>query len=145
MIVQAGKGIELEVPDYTTLNQAVLEHILYVGWRNLLMDSHAGVTAEKVGADNVVEKSREAAQRKLQSLINGEVRTVATRETDPVKAEAAKLLAKALMTNDRGLKPGEAAKQAREQLATKPNPKLMAQAKKNVEAAKALAADLAAA
>jgi len=39
---------------------------------------------------------------------------------------------------------GEAVKQAREQLATKPNTKLMAQAKKNVEAAKALAAELAA-
>jgi hypothetical protein len=141
MQVAIGKGLDMEVPAYTTLDQAVLEHILYTGWRNLLMDSHAGVTAEKVGADNVTEKSREAAQRKLQSLINGEVRTVATREGDPIKVEALRLAINGVKKKHREegkkIDEKEIKAKAREFLAT-PGPaldKVLAKAKRNVKEA----------
>ena len=62
------KNLELDTPDFTSFPKAVQDHIVYTGLRNLLMDSHAGVTAEKVGEENVVDKSREAALRAFWSF-----------------------------------------------------------------------------
>lgn len=88
MLVNIGKGIELDV-DTTKLNEAVKAHVEYIGLRNILMDSHAGVTAEK--SENVEAASRAMAEKKLAAMYAGEVRSVGTRTGDPVKAEAIRL------------------------------------------------------
>jgi hypothetical protein len=80
MKVQIGKGIELEVDpaalpgswdDPTTPKG----HIVYIGLRNVLMDSHAGIK----GAD-AVERSRDKAAAKLTALMAG-----ITRQPSPFK------------------------------------------------------------
>lgn len=93
MKVQIGKGIELDV-DTDRLGLVNLTpvgaHVAYMGLRNVLMDSHASHTKEADG-DNYVANSRATAERKLEALYNGEVRTLSTREGDPVKAEALRI------------------------------------------------------
>lgn len=93
--VNIGKGIELAV-DLSKLNEAVLAHVVYIGLRNILMDSHAGVTADK--SDNVEAESRAVAEKKLAAMYAGEVRSVGTRTGDPVKAESIRLATDQLKT-----------------------------------------------
>lgn len=88
MLVNIGKGIELDV-DTTRLNQAVKDHVVYIGLRNILMDSHAGITADK--SKDVEADSRAVAEKKLDAMYAGEVRSAGTRTGDPVKAEAIRL------------------------------------------------------
>jgi hypothetical protein len=141
MLVQIGKGLELQTPDFASFPKAVQDHIVYTGLRNLLMDSHAGVTPEKVGAENVTEKSREAAQRKLESLIAGEARVFTAREGDPVKVETMRLaingLKKKAREEGRKADEKEIKAKAKDFIAT-PSPaldKLIAKAKRNVKEA----------
>jgi hypothetical protein len=86
MLVPVGKGIELDV-DVTRFNTKVMDHIVKTGLRNLIMDSHASAT-QKADPTGYVAKSRELAERKLQSLYSGVVRTQAIggpkAPTDPV-------------------------------------------------------------
>jgi len=67
--VNIGKGLVIDV-DLTRLNPTVTEFILRNGLKNLLGDSHAGIT-QKAHPQDYIERSREAAQRKLQSLYDG--------------------------------------------------------------------------
>lgn len=98
--VNIGKGIELEV-DFSAIPQAALDHILYIGARNILMDSHAGVNAKALPdltPEDVVAQSRATAEKKLAALLRGEVRSATTRESvDPVRAEALRM-AQAVVT-----------------------------------------------
>jgi hypothetical protein len=138
--INIGKGLEITVPAFATFPKEVQDHIVYVGLRNLLADSHAGVTAEKAG-DQVIEKSREAAERKLAALVNGEVRVASTREGDPVKAEALRLTINGIKKKHREegkkIDEKEVKAKARDFLDT-PGPaldKVMAKAKRNVKEA----------
>ena len=45
MLVAIGKGIELDV-DPTRFNRDVMEHVVKIGLRNILTDSHANATAK---------------------------------------------------------------------------------------------------
>jgi hypothetical protein len=45
MLVPIGKGIELDV-DPTRFNRDVMEHVVKIGLRNILTDSHANATAK---------------------------------------------------------------------------------------------------
>ena len=92
MDVLIGKGITMSV-DTDRLNGAVMDHVIYIGLRNILMDSHAGITSDE---PDYVEKSRAVAEKKLTALYAGEVRTAGTREGDPVKAEAMRLATEAV-------------------------------------------------
>lgn len=88
MLVNIGKSIELDI-DHTALPEVALQHVIMIGLRNVLMDSHAGVTAEKVGPDgDVAAESKAVALKKLDALMRGEVRVSGSREGDPVRAEA---------------------------------------------------------
>lgn len=154
MLVNIGKGIELDV-DVSRLaglgngqeigGNAVLHHVIYIGLRNVLMDSHAGVTAEK--STDVEADSRAMAEKKLAAMYAGEVRSVGTRTGDPVKAEAIRIASKVLVTAAK--KAGKVGKNA-------PDPKAVReaaitligrdatfteQARKNVEANKAIESD----
>ena len=88
MLVKVGKGIETEV-DVNRLNSTTMEHVVYTGLRNLLMDAHAGATA-KDDPEGYVAKSRELAERKLDGLYRGEIRRVGVgvaAPTDPLSVE----------------------------------------------------------
>ena len=73
MLVPIGKGIELDV-DPARFNHNVMEHVVKIGLRNILMDSHANATA-KSDPQGHVAKSRELAEKKLASMYEGIVRT----------------------------------------------------------------------
>ena len=93
MRVPVGKTIELEV-DVTKfgLPRELPEnasHIVYIGLRNLLMDAHASVTKSD---PDCVTKSRTLAERKLDALYRGQIRTVsAPRAADPIASEIRRL------------------------------------------------------
>lgn len=89
MDVKIGKGLEIAV-DVDALPEAALNHIIYMGLRNILMDSHASVTKDTNPTD-YAEVALAMAEKKLASLMAGEVRTVGSRESDPVKAEALRI------------------------------------------------------
>jgi hypothetical protein len=141
MQVNIGKGIELECPRYESFPADVQNHIVYVGLRNILQDSHASMTAEKANGGDVQELSREMAEKKLAALLRGELRLAPSRESDPVKAEALRLAINGLKKKHRedGTKIDEKdlKAKAKDFLAT-PSPaldKLMAKAKRNVKEA----------
>jgi ATP-dependent protease Clp ATPase subunit len=94
MKVNIGKGIELDV-DTSRFNAEVMGHALYIGLRNILMDSHASVTRDVAG-DGVYDQSMAVAMKKLEAMYGGEIRTTSTREGDPVKAEAVRLATNAI-------------------------------------------------
>ena len=86
MKVNIGKGIELDI-DAIALPPNAMEHVIYIGLRNILMDSHASVTKE-TNPDDMADVAKAVAEKKLAALMSGEVRVVASREGDPVRAEA---------------------------------------------------------
>lgn len=83
MLVNVGKGIELNV-DTKRLNKEVMDHVVYMGLRNILMDAHASHTKEEI---DYLPQSRAASEAKLASMYAGEVRAVGTRSTDPVAVQ----------------------------------------------------------
>ncbi len=90
MNVNIGKGITLEV-DELKLPSNVVEHIVYIGLRNVLMDTHAAITKNE-NPNDYVAKSRAVAEAKLQAMYNGEVRVNGERQRlDPVDAEARRI------------------------------------------------------
>lgn len=86
MLVKIGKDIEIDV-DANKLPANAIEHVIYIGLRNILMDAHAGVTEEKYPGQ-VQETSRQVALKKLDAMYAGEIRVIAERETDPVRQTA---------------------------------------------------------
>jgi hypothetical protein len=141
MLVQIGKGIELDAPDFSSFSKDVQDHIVYTGLRNLLQDAHASMTAEKANGGDVTALSREMAERKLAALVRGDLRVATTREGDPVKAEAMRLalngLKKKAREEGKKIDEREIKARAREFLST-PSPaldKLLAKAKRNVKEA----------
>ena len=89
MDVKIGKGLEITV-DVDALPEAARNHVIYMGLRNILMDSHASITKETNPTD-YADVAMAMAEKKLASLMAGEVRTVTSREGDPVKAEALRM------------------------------------------------------
>ena len=137
MLVNIGKEHRTRDRNETSFNADVMAHIVKIGLRNILMDSHAGVTADKVGAENVEEQSKATALKKLDALMAGDLRTSATREGDPVKREAMRLATNAVNAALKKAGKKADAKVIREKAASVME-KFMVQARKNVEAAKAI-------
>jgi hypothetical protein len=99
MLIPIGKGIELDV-DPARLNAEVTAHVMKIGLRNILMDSHANAT-QKADPEGYVKKSRELAEKKLTSLYEGIVRTQSAgggiaKPTDPVAQVILRLARKAV-------------------------------------------------
>lgn len=89
--VNVGKSIEIDI-DFTTIPQAAIDHILYIGARNILMDAHASITSDEYpNADERQAAAGAMVQKKLDALMRGEVRVQGTREGDPVRAEALRM------------------------------------------------------
>lgn len=154
MLIRYGKGLDIEV-DLTKLGftdkaagnpETPAGSIVYLGLRNRLMDAHASVTATEYPDEDERKAAAAAkAQKVLDALYNGDVRSVGTREGDPVKAEAKRLAVKAVEAQIRARKPGSGKSNKVKDYdratitaaADKIMDRFMAQAKKNVEAAKA--------
>jgi hypothetical protein len=101
--VNIGKGLTMDV-DLSKLNHDVTEHVMKIGLRNILMDSHANATA-KSDAAGYVAKSRELAEKKLASMYAGIVRAQSAgggiaKPTDPV-AQVILRLARKQVQKDR--------------------------------------------
>ena len=99
MLVAIGKGIELDV-DPARFNREVMDHVVRIGLRNILMDSHAGATA-KADPAGYIAKSRELAEKKLASMYAGIVRVAPVgggiaKPTDPVAMVILRLARKAV-------------------------------------------------
>jgi hypothetical protein len=85
--VNIGKGLTMDV-DPARFTDEVRNHVMKIGLRNILMDSHAGATA-KADPEGYVAKSRELAEKKLASMYEGIVRTQSAgggiaKPTDPI-------------------------------------------------------------
>jgi hypothetical protein len=142
MQVAIGKNITLEV-DFANMPQASLDHIMYIGARNILMDSHASITA----TDYPDEAERMAAatamaEKKLAALMRGEVRAASSRVVaDPVQAEAMRMahaiVAAKLRADGKKVKDYEP-KALREAAAKLVTPELLKKAARHVTEAKAI-------
>lgn len=146
--VNIGKGIEMEV-DFAAMPQAALDHILYIGARNILMDSHASITRESNPAD-LEAAAKAMADKKLTALMAGEVRVSGAREGDPVRAEALRsataVIIAALKKAGKIKKTADVdSKLLREKAAelVAAKPEFMAQARETVDARKSATVDLA--
>ncbi len=134
--VNVGKSIEVEI-DFTAMPQAAIDHCLYIGARNILMDSHASITADEFPDGNARQAAASAmVQKKLDALMRGEVRVQSTREGDPVRAEALRMataqitaLIKKAGRKVSDYKPADIRAKALERI----TPELLAQAKARVE------------
>lgn len=141
--VNIGKGIELDV-DFTAMPQAAIDHILYIGARNVLMDSHASITRES-NPDDLQDAARAMAEKKLDALMRGEVRVQSTREGDPVRAEAIRMATdqiKAIIKKAGKKVSDYDAKAIREKAIARVTPELLAMAKARVEQVRETAPDV---
>ncbi len=85
--VNVGKGLEVAV-DFDAMPANAKAHLFYLGARNCLMDSHAGIATTEA---DYQAKAMAVVEKKLAALMAGEVRVQNTREGDPVKAEAVRI------------------------------------------------------
>lgn len=132
--VNIGKGIELDV-DFSSMPQAAIDHIMYIGARNVLMDSHASITKES-NPDDLADAAMALAQKKLDALMRGEVRVQSTREGDPVRVEALRMATdqiKAIIKKARRKVSDYDAKAIREKAVARITPELLATARQRVE------------
>jgi hypothetical protein len=90
-MINAGGAGEIAV-DIERLPAVALQHVIAIGLRNVLMDSHASVTREQYG-DNVGDAKRSVAMKKLESLYAGDIRANATRTrtVDPIRRRAVQM------------------------------------------------------
>lgn len=146
MQVNIGKGIELQI-DHTALPQSALDHVIYIGLRNILMDCHASVTEKEYpDSDERNAVAQSMAEKKLAALMAGEVRVSSSREGDPVRAEAKRMAMTALKAKLKkaGKKAEDYTKEALAEAAAKLiTDDVLAEAKRRVEANRAVAGDLA--
>jgi hypothetical protein len=144
--VNVGKGIDREI-DFDKLPQAARDHIMYIGARNVLMDSHASITADEYPDESERKAAAEAmVDKKLDALMRGEVRVQSTREGDPIRAEAVRMAIAAVNAKIKaaGKKPKDYEPKAIREAALKlVTPELLAKAKARVEETRGVAGDLA--
>lgn len=88
MLVKIGKGLEIEV-DTKKLSAPVMDHVVYIGLRNILMDSHANIAKDE---QDYKAKCMAVVNKKLNSMYAGEVHSIASRDRlDAVEAQARQL------------------------------------------------------
>lgn len=78
--VTVGKDIIVNVDCVRAFaHDEVAKHIVYLGFRNAIMDSHASAVRKDFETDAAyIEASRDMAMKKLQSFYDGSVRTRST-------------------------------------------------------------------
>lgn len=140
MLVNVGKGLEFTI-NHDKLPQAAMDHVVYIGLRNILMDAHASITSDEYPNETARKEAASAmVEKKLAALMAGEVRVQSTREGDPVRAEAMRMATAQItaLIKKAGKKVADYdAKAIREKAASRITPELLAQAKARVEQLKA--------
>lgn len=150
MEINVGKGITVDANlaklgfegDYA--NGTVPGHVVYIGLRNMLMDSHAGIPTDE---PDYQAKARAIVEKKLEAMYNGEVRVAGTREGDPVRAEAMRLaLAQVdVFLRKTGKKPSKVEAKVKREAAQKllaKDPAILEMARSRVEQSKAINPDM---
>lgn len=150
MEINVGKGITVDADlgklgfpsnDFVAEGLPVAAHIVYIGLRNMLMDSHAGIPTDE---PDYQAKARAVVEKKLEAMYNGEVRVAGTREGDPVRAEAMRLALAQVdaMLRKAGRKPSKYETKVKREAAQKLiTPELLVTAAARVEQAKAIGGD----
>jgi hypothetical protein len=93
--VKIGKGLAIDV-NTDRLNGVVMDHVVYMGLRNILMDSHASIKKDE---DDFKSKSMAVVVKKLDALYNGIIRVAGERASfDAVEGEARRIAMMALRT-----------------------------------------------
>lgn len=98
MDIEIGKSLTVNV-DTARMPETAMAHIVKMGLRNVLMDSHASVKRDAYAAGDDGAKEWQAASlavamKKLDALYRGEVRANATTRVshaDPIEAEAMRM------------------------------------------------------
>lgn len=142
-LVNIGKSIEMDV-DFSSMPQAALDHIMYIGARNVLMDCHASITRES-NPNDFIAAATALAEKKLAALMAGEVRVQSTREGDPVRAEAIRMATDTIraVIRKKGKKFSDFDPKAiREKAIGMVTPELLAKAKARVDENRAVGADV---
>lgn len=87
--VEIGREITMAV-DVESIPANVMQHVVYIGLRNILMDAHAGAAKVAESGGDVNEIARAMADKKLTAMMAGELRasTGGGRVGDPVRREA---------------------------------------------------------
>lgn len=146
--VDIGKQLAFDIdPALLTKHQNVIDHVMYIGLRNILMDSHASCKRELYGDDEIGWRnaSKAMAEKKLAAMLAGEIRANSSgprvSSLSPIDAEARRLARVAVYAHAKakGVTDKEKIAAAVAKYAAKPE--TIATATANVEAAKALQSD----
>lgn len=144
MEISIGKANTQLAVDFDSLKDHVKDYVIRYGLTQILNDAHSSVTAtEEPDATKRGEQALTLAEKKLQAMVNGEVRAFGGRTGDPVQAEANKLARNAILKalKAQGRKAKEVEPEAMRTAIAKylaGNPKVLEIAKSNIEAAKGL-------
>lgn len=141
------RGVTVTV-DTGEMPEAAIEYATRYGFIQCVADAASG--AEKIAKETgvpVADVTRELMERKVDALLRGDIRVGSARTGDPVKAEAVRIATEKVKTAVRakGHKVSEYnskwyREKALEFIAKRPE--ITEQARKNVEANKALEADV---
>ena len=149
--VDIGKQLAFDISDENMAallsHEAVKSHVLYIGLRNILMDSHASCKRETYGDDEITwrNNSKAMAEKKLAAMLAGEIRSNSSgprvSSLSPIDAEARRLARVAVYAHAKakGVTDKEKIAVAIAKYAAKPE--TIATATANVAAAKALVTD----
>ena len=149
--VDIGKQLAFDLDNQQVMDlighKNVHDHILYIGLRNILMDSHASCKRETYGDDEVTwrNNSKALAEKKLAAMLAGEIRSNSSgprvSSLSPIDAECRRLARVAVIAvaKAKGIMDKEKIAAAIAKYAAKPE--TIATATANVAAAKALVTD----
>jgi hypothetical protein len=86
--VKIGKGLAIDV-NVNNLPAAVMDHVVYIGLRNILMDSHASI---KTDMEDYKAKAMAVVHKKLDAMYDGILRVAGERAShERVEGEARRL------------------------------------------------------
>jgi hypothetical protein len=142
MDINIGADIVLPV-DFTALPVNAANHVVYIGLRNILMDSHASVVRKDFATDaEWIAAKRAVAEKKFAAMLAGDIRQTTTkgRIADPVKREAVRMATETIMVAAKkaGEKPDAKTVHARALALIAKNGAYMHLAAKHIEEAAAL-------
>jgi hypothetical protein len=95
--INIGKAIGLAIDlEKLQLKTQVMDHVIAIGLRNILMDSHASCRSEDFKTEfDWREASKAMAEKKLAAMMAGEIRSngggVRASKADPITAEALRM------------------------------------------------------
>lgn len=93
-VIECGKGIQFEVTNEMLIqlgqHQNSFDHVLMIGLKNIVGDSHAGVKREDFATEDEWKAASKAkAELKLAAILNGDLRAQSTTRAPKLSDEAA--------------------------------------------------------